>query len=185
MSLILKTPADANNPLISLDEVKDFLRVESDVDDEDTLIKMLRDSVLHHVQQYTNRSVGLQVWLEYFDDFCSSMKLERTPVKSIVGVKYYDSDGALQTASPSLYLGVLTSTPARVELVEGEAWPTVQDRKNAVEVEYEAGYETAEDIPAWLKLWIFRAIGFLYENRQGVEVPPALMGELFSYSVHV
>ena len=60
-----------------------------------------------------------------------------------------------------------------LRLVPGGSWPAVQDRKNAVEVVYEAGY-TAENCPASIKSWMLLMVGSLYETgEQSAERPAA------------
>lgn len=89
------------------------------------------------------------------------------PVQTVDSIKYIDTYGVQQTLPAINYLVDNVSEPARVAPAYGYAWPTTQQRINAVEVTFTAGY-SAGQIPEGIKAWIKIRIGSLYENREEV-----------------
>ena len=76
---------------------------------------------------------------------------------------------ALQTLDPSLYLVDNVSEPARVTPASGTAWPATQNRINALEVRFTAGYDSSgELLPRAIRAWMLMRIADLYENRDAV-----------------
>lgn len=91
------------------------------------------------------------------------------PLQTIDSIKYYDHAGVFQTLDPSLYLVDDVSEPARVTPSYGTTWPTAQNRANAVEVRFTAGYDDmGELLPQGIRAWMLLRIGDLYENREAV-----------------
>jgi uncharacterized phiE125 gp8 family phage protein len=60
----------------------------------------------------------------------------------------------------------MASFPGRMILNTGETWPTALRDRNAIEIEYEAGFGAdASAVPATIKRAIAQTAGYLYENR--------------------
>ena len=91
------------------------------------------------------------------------------PLQSIDSIKYYDQGGTLQILDPSLYLVDSVTEPARITPAPDTAWPSTQNRINAVEVHFTAGYDdTGELLPQAIRAWMLMRISDLYENRDAV-----------------
>ncbi len=91
------------------------------------------------------------------------------PLQTIDSIKYYDQAGVLQTLDPSLYLVDTVTEPCRVTPAPGTAWPSTQNRINAVEVRFTAGYDDTGDLlPQAIRAWMLMRIADLYENRDAV-----------------
>lgn len=90
------------------------------------------------------------------------------PLQTVDSIKYIDQDGAQQTLAPSAYLVDTISEPARITPAYGTTWPATQNRINAVEVAFTAGYGAASVVPEGIKRWMLIRIGSLYENREEV-----------------
>lgn len=91
------------------------------------------------------------------------------PLQTVDSIKYYDTDGVQQTLSPSLYIVDNTSEPARVVPAVGMTWPSTQNRINAVEVRFTAGYDsTGVLLPSGVRAWMLLRIADLFENREAV-----------------
>lgn len=111
----------------------------------------------------TNRVFITQTWEEVLPTFPvgplggpGSIPLTKSPVASVLSVRFYDVDGVLQTLHPDDYVVDKKSEPGSVDPAPGKAWPATQwGRKLAVEVQYVAGYgPTAESVPAAVKQYI-------------------------------
>lgn len=87
--------------VVSLDDAKEFLRV--DHDDEDTTITALLDAAVAWVEDYTSRSFSSSSLAIFSLGFWRKASLAFGPVSSIVSVTYKDTSGASQTLSTDKY----------------------------------------------------------------------------------
>lgn len=154
----------ATEPLTS-SEVKLFLKV--DVATDDDLITIFIKAARESAENFMGRQLVSATWEEYLDEFPDVIDLLPCPVTSVTSIKYYDSDGTLQTLAASVYDADVVSEPARIAEAYGQSWPDTQERLNAVVVRYVAGYSS---IPSTIKAGMLLHIGHLYENRQDVTV---------------
>lgn len=90
------------------------------------------------------------------------------PLQTVDSIKYTDQDGVLQILAPASYIVDAVSEPARVTPAYGMTWPATQNRINAVEVTFTAGYGLAAVVPEGIKRWMLIRVGSLYENREEV-----------------
>lgn len=167
MAVAVVTPASTYP--VTLAEARAHCRVDST--DEDSLIDGLIATATDHVERYTGRSLMDQTLAFYSDDFSDEMLLPRGPVQSVSSVKYYDADGVEQTLATSVYQVDIVSDPPRVLLADGQSWPTVDDRANAVTITYVAGYEA---LPAAIKHAILLLIGQWHDQRSAVTSSPMI-----------
>jgi uncharacterized phiE125 gp8 family phage protein len=96
--------------------------------------------------------------------------LERTPLASVVSVKYYDENDVQQTLATTVYDVVTSAAPGFIYLKSGQSWPTLYDRPDAVEVTFTAGASSASAVPPTLRHAIALLASHLYEHRQPVNV---------------
>jgi uncharacterized phiE125 gp8 family phage protein len=88
-------------------------------------------------------------------------------VISVDAVKYVNAAGVLTTMSASGYLAALTWEPARIRPVWGTLWPIARRQREAVQVEFKAGYGTsAVSVPAPIRQAILLMLGNLYRFRE-------------------
>ena len=96
------------------------------------------------------------------------ISLPLPPLQTIDSVKYYDTDGNLQTYASANYLVDTVSEPARLVPAYGTTWPSTQNRINAVEVAFTCGYGLPTAVPQGIKHWMLVRIASLYEHREEV-----------------
>jgi len=97
--------------------------------------------------------------------------IPRAPLQSVQSIKYYDPSGVLQTLDPAAYIVDTLSEPARIVPAVDTAWPATQNRINAVEVRFTAGYgDTSASVPEGIRQWIALMARTCYENREMVAV---------------
>lgn len=167
---MLKTAlvTDAAVEPVTVAEVKNHLRVTDN--QEDSLIAGLIISARKVVEQITRRALINQTWRLYLDEFPadSHIELPFPPLVSVTSVKYYDENTQLQTLSSSLYQTDNRSTPGRIVLTGGGAWPsTDSDKVNAVEIEFIAGYGAgAAAVPFPIRLAITHLTAHWFEHRE-------------------
>jgi len=155
---------------ITLAEAKIHLRVDGTAEDAyiTTLIKTARAACEHRIQR-TVPSTGLTLTL---DKFPSAIKLEGPPIVSVASLVYIDTAGVSQTLNPADYIVDTISEPGFIVPAPDKAWPATQDRINAVNVVYTAGYTSVpEPLVAWMQL----AIGDMYDNRSRSAAQPAVV----------
>ena len=167
MTLELVTgPATAS---LTLAEVKAHLRI--DADDEDTLLTNLIHTAEAHVDGLGDlgRAMITQSWAQYVDQNPGWVKLSMTPVQSLTSVEYYDSDGALQTATVGDFELWRDGDFMWCKPKDNAQWPQADTRPDAIKITYVAGYgDAASDIPESVRTAMLMLIGHLYEHREAV-----------------
>lgn len=127
---------------VTLSELKDWCDVEHD--DDDRMLARLLLSATTHTESVIQQSLVRRKLRQYFDDF-NCLKLQLGPVQNIDQIQYIDGDGANQTVSTSIY----EKDPQKdeVNLAFGQTWPSHRNQKNAVWVDYWAGYFDESESP--------------------------------------
>jgi len=156
---------------ITLAEAKTQMRVEHS--DDDTLIERLIDVAINYtdVTGALGKAMITQKWGQWIAPNPSTVTLILGPVQAVTAVKYYDTDGTLQTDDYNNYQVFGTSTATTIEPKTGFNWPTTQDRPDAIKIEYEIGYgDTAADVPAVIKHAMLVLVAHWYENRENSQM---------------
>lgn len=177
-SLRVKT-APAYEP-VSLADMKNHLRVESDITSDDTLISALIAAAREWCENYTRRSFVSRTLELRMDCFPDEILLPRGPVLSIGSVQYTAQDGTLTSLAAADYQSDLYSLPGRILPPFGSIWPIQKlGTMNSVLVTYDAGSvvgspsdeaSSQENVPAGAKAAIKLLVGHWYENREQVVV---------------
>jgi len=164
----LVTPPEAEP--VTLELASEHLRVDSD--DDVAYIEGLLAVAREYVDSVTGRVCGESAWKLIAPTWCSltggysvdTFSLYRTPLVSVESIKYYAPGSAtLTTISSGDYLVIIGSEPGMVKITS--ALPAVDDRPDAIQIEFTAGYTTAELAPAVLKHAVKMLVAHLYEQR--------------------
>ena len=181
MPMQLITPP-AGEP-ISLAEAKLHLRV--DFDDDDSLIQVLISAARQATETLTNRQLVTARWRMVLDSFPGpslmgvpagqtftlpghAVLLPKSPVASVVEIRYLDMAGAWQVMPAANYTVDSVCEPARITPVFGQIWPIALPQIGAVSVIFDAGYGNASAVPEGIKTWIKLRVGSLYVHREEV-----------------
>lgn len=161
--------APATTP-ITLAEAKAQLRVEH-TDDDDLLTRLIATAVAYtDTMGSLGHAMITQKWAQWVGPNPSEVRLILGPVTAVTAVKYYDTDGDLQTDTIGNYQIIGTSFATYVAPAEGFSWPTTQQRSDAIRIEYEIGYgEATTDVPQTLRHALMLLVGHWYDHRENTE----------------
>jgi uncharacterized phiE125 gp8 family phage protein len=157
MRVFVVTPPE---PVISLDDAKEHLRVRHD--DEDTLIKAYVAAATGHIDGpdgWLGRAIGMQTLEARADVFRDCMRLPFAPIADITSVKYLDGTAAEVTILPTEY----ELRGSLIGSAFGKRWPSVLAQPESVRIQYQAGYTT---LPPAIRAAILLMTGDLYANRE-------------------
>lgn len=155
---------------ITREEVKDHLRIDLTNTSEDSFIDTLILMATEYYQSRSWRQLISATYIQYLDEFPAfSLEFDKPPLQSITAIKYFDTDNAEQTLSSSVFEVDTKSQIGRIQLSDGESFPSTFDKLNAVSVEYIAGYgDDRSDIPDLIKSTVKLIVAHFYENRDMV-----------------
>ena len=127
---------------VTLNEARLQCKVDSDNTTHDALLTALTTAAREYAEHYTGRALApqtLELALDGFPDG-DEIQLPMMPVASITSVKYYDSDGTLQTMDAADYVLHAYGSDHKIALAYGESWPSTRAIANAVQIRYVTGY---------------------------------------------
>ena len=186
----LKITSQTNITPVTLNEVKQLLRIDPDNFDQDAELTMMLRSSVKVLEEYTNRSFITKTYelaldrIPYsqedklIDGFSTGPFMDRTsnfiilpksPLVSVTSFKYYDdSDTESTFATSNYYVDNYSDTP-KIVLRRSQTFPDVASLRvaNAFIITFTAGYGAApKDVPETLKHAINLYTSHLYENRE-------------------
>lgn len=169
----LKVITPVSGEPISVDDVKDHLRI--DTADEDDYIADLIFAAREYAEKYTRLSLATQTLELMMDAFRGEdyFELPGSPVQSVTSIKYTDASGIETVMTSGIdYLTDLDRLPARIVRPYGKSWPVVTLHPVApIRIRYITGYDGSTlKIPYNLKAGILIHVGLLYQYRD-VEIP--------------
>jgi uncharacterized phiE125 gp8 family phage protein len=158
---------------VILDDVKHFARIEIDADDAEVL-QRIKDARVH-VENFTRRALINQTITMRIDwCFPDVIELPVGPVQSVTAANftYVDTDGATTQVATSVYTVDTVSDPGRIYRAFNQTWPTNRLQRQAISVEFIAGYgSAASDVPEPIRLAIMQMVVHWYEHKD-----PAVLG---------
>lgn len=145
--------------------------------DDATSVEAVRLAAHDMVSEMSGRVLGSETWALSIGEAPLRLDLPKSPVQSLVSIKYWDAAGGEQTATLSDFHLFADDDRAVVTPKEGKTWPPLQKRDDAMTVTFIAGYTT---LPAGLSHAVLMLSAHLYDNRSAVsegalvEVPMAV-----------
>lgn len=162
-------------PAVSLDEVRDHLRI--DMSNEDALLLRLAWAATDAIDGPNGIGVALveQQWEMTLDSFPSMIKIPLSPIQSVDAIEYIDGAGTTQTLDTAKYLVDTASIPARITPAYNAVWPGIRAQMNSVTIRFTAGYaadgaDYTANIPEDLRTALLLLVAHFYENRSAVNV---------------
>ena len=155
---------------ITLVEAKAHLRV--DFADEDGYINTLIVTGRKFCEQYTNRVFITQTWRQNLDWFPNVIKLKVNPIVSLTSLKYIDTTENQVTITDNAdnFQKDFLSDVGSIHEGLVNAFPSVGNTINPIEIITVCGYGAAADVPDDIKHAIKLMVSHLYENRDSVNV---------------
>lgn len=161
MTVVVITPPQ---PLVSIDDAKDHLRVTDD--DENGVIEgyiAAASAWIDGPAGWLGRSIGEQTLEVRSNVFAGCEPLPYGPAASIASVKYIDPQGVEQTIDPAHYEIIAGNlAPA-----SGFAWPSHRGDAESVRVQYVAGSTT---IPPQVRQAVLLLVGQWFRHRMAINV---------------
>ncbi len=166
----LQTVAPIATP-VSRDEAKAYARIYTD--GEDSIVDGLIAAAVGYVEKECYRAIMPQTWELYLDEWPEDniVFLPRPLIQEVNTIKYYDTDGVLQTLDSDLYQVDIKTEPGRVKPAYDEVWPSVRSGMlSVITINYTSGWADATTVPADIKTAILLLISHWFENREAVVV---------------
>jgi uncharacterized phiE125 gp8 family phage protein len=142
-----------SDPLISLDIVKSYLKIEHKIEDE--LLNILTYSAINQCEAYTSLSLSKKNWVATYEAMreIQEIILPTRPVVNIASIEKYNSSGEKSTVVQNTYY-----------LFEDRL--IFKDAKvfTRMSIVFKAGYEKGH-LPAELKSILLEHIADMYEKR--------------------
>lgn len=183
LDLELVTPPATD--LVSLDEVKAHLGVETD--EQDAVIEDLLATAIGHLDGYAGilgRGLVEQSWKLWLDRFpthrCRDVRLPLPPLISVDEIAYTDGAGVARVLPAERYQ-VLDGERSSVAPAYGFAWPSARCQRRAVSITFTCGWAAPVEGAPWpTKLQPLRAalklmVGDLFANREAQSLGPGLV----------
>lgn len=144
-------------------ELIDFLKASPQ---DSALITSLGSVAREFVEEQTGRALITQTWTLTCRSWpLERLVLERTPLVSVSAVEYYaEGSSALETLSTDVYRAINAGENSQswIEIIEGQKWPELEERSDAIRVTFIAG-SPAANIKKQLKQAIFLLTKHLYD----------------------
>ncbi|WP_443113310.1 head-tail connector protein [Herbaspirillum seropedicae] len=174
---------------IDADLVKSSARIDGTA--FDSQVAMIIPAVRRAAERALGRRLITQQLMLTLEQFpCGRIDLEVPDVVEVLGVKYRDPSGELQTMEPLLYELAPGGevTPAALALAPGGVWPAVRPGPRCVQVWFKAGYGDKADVPEDIRLWMVAHAAQLVNQPEGqtestLKPLPFVDGLLDSYKV--
>lgn len=169
---------------ITIDEVRSHLKIDIYEDDQEDYLNLLIAAVVEKAEQFTNRSFINQDWITYRDSLLEFYVLEKANPQSVAYVKYLNKDNEWVTLINDVDYCFIKKLPYGEILIS--SFFDINCKPQSIEIKFTAGYGTASNVPASLKLTMLQHLAFVYENKGNCgfeEIPPLILSGYRDYRV--
>lgn len=149
---------------VSLDSVKEHLGIYGTLDD--TRVTSLIKAATIHYEKETGFKLVPQSWSYTLCEFPNYIKLPFLPLNGDPEITYFDADNEEQDLE-DFYLDYYEDRPSKIYPLV--SWPQTYERKDAITVTAEYGYDT---VPDDIQQVLRELVSYMNENREGDGKPP-------------
>ena len=149
--------------LVTLDEVKDHLRVSKDIDLEDEIIKVYIEAAVDSASQYVGAPVNSSTVVINAPCYSNKIVFPVRPVTAITSINYANKEGVNTHLEATNYKAVNYRHENKVILLN--AFDTQADNEEAITITVQCGY-TAETLPGSIRRAILLEIADMYTYRE-------------------
>ena len=183
--------------LLTLDEVKDHLRIEQDDKTQDFKLWAFLNAAIATAQNMIARRFVTQTLNYTLDRFPAGGFITlpggilQDPITSLI---YTDSDAVATEWTASNYFAVTSHEPGRLHLSFNISWPSVTLRPaDGIVIKYIVGYGRGDEVPEDIRTAVLLIVGDLWENREDsvigqgltpVSIPRGAENLLMPYKIH-
>ncbi len=163
---LIQLTAPAAEP-VTLADAKAHLRVTDSV--EDAIVSRLIVAARQAAEAATSRAFVTQSFRLTRDRFPKAARavfLPRPPLRSIAAIRLYDAAGDATLWDSACYRVETFHTPGRLVLADSAVWPLPGRAQSGIEIDFEAGYGAAADVPAPIRQAILMLLAHYFENRE-------------------
>lgn len=186
--MTLRLVTDATAEPVSVADLKTWMRLSTSDTAEDALLLSLEKAARRHAENYTGRCCLPQTYKLVMPDFKDEIILPRAPLStasSDVVITYLDAaSGDSTSLSSTVYDVDVDAEPGRVFLRDGQEWPDHWEARNAVQIQFVAGFPintaatpATDTTPESIETYIKVRVAQMYEHREAM-VPGQTMTEL-------
>jgi uncharacterized phiE125 gp8 family phage protein len=140
---------------ITIEQARAELRF--DTSDHDVRLQRYMEAAVAHIEAVTGARLASQTVDLITTDWGDLGRFPVAPVTSVTSVKYFDTAGAEQTLSGSVFAARLDGLMPGLDLVSGQAWPPTFPG-SAITVRAVVGYATAPSPVVSALLILVRAL---------------------------
>lgn len=144
-----------------------------DTGDEDGYIKILIEAAVDVIESRTSRAFITRTARMFLDEWPEEgcITLPVSPVSAVSAVNYYDATTEASTVGTALFQQDIEDQdlPARLVPLAETVLPVLQDKLNAVSVDFTAGYgDSPNDIPPRIRQCVLFLVAHWYAQREPV-----------------
>ncbi len=149
---------------VSLDLVKQQLRIQNTADDE--LLTVYINSASEFFEAYTGRILITKEFETFRSFFETSIELRRSRLQELIEFQYFNTENILVDVPDIFYLNV-EKTYSRIIIDNFLAVPNdARDNIQTIRAVFSAGYgDTSDDVPQDIQMALMNHVAALYANR--------------------
>lgn len=158
---------------LSLEEVKDHLRLPRGYTEEDDHLNNLIIAARQQAEAVTRRKLITQTVKAYFNSFPNNdvFELPYGSLQSVSSVTYKNSTNNTQTLTTGYYTVDTINSLGRIVLTSTSSWPSDSlHNTNPITITYVCGYGLSTAVPAAIKSAMKTMISHIYENREPIGI---------------
>lgn len=186
----LKLVTAPSSAVLSLDEMKNYLRLETSFTADDSLLSSLIKAGTLKIEQFIHSGLISQTWDLWLDaiptvnkkndwwdgtrqgsivtyfSLSDSISLRMGNIRSVVSFTSYDLDNNATVFASTNYIVDDKNLEGRLVLNNGSVWPVNLRSRNAVQIRFKTGFGTDKSqVPDDIKNALKLIVGHFYENR--------------------